>query len=162
MDLCEDIRSRRKYHGKIHMQMLRYDVVKGNTFTEMVNFVFHLAITPCNVSYKSISHIDSKSVHSPVKCHRFRPSMPNSFPASTPILKNGQKLPFFGGRVISFERSTRFTVKDGLYSRPIFSQSNGAYRVSLRPSIPEQSTQDRSGVAPFFAPSIFLGLMLNQ
>ena len=50
---------------------------------------------------------------------------------------------------------------DSQYSRLIFSLSNGAYRVSLRPSIVEQSTQDRSGVAPFFDLVNFPGSSVN-
>ena len=55
-----------------------------------------------------------KSVHSPVKRHRFHPSVPNSFPAPASILKNGQKRSFSGGRVNTFERGTRFTENDSL------------------------------------------------
>ena len=47
-------------------------------------------------------------------------------------------------------RGTCFIIDDSLYSRPIFPLSNDAYRVSLRPSVAEQSAQDRRGVAPFF------------
>ena len=42
-----------------------------------------------------------KSVHSSIKCHRFRLYMPISFRAPASIPKNGQKRPFFDGRVNS-------------------------------------------------------------
>ena len=84
------------------------------------------------------------------------------FPASGINPEKWPKTAVFGGRVNSFERGTCFTVNDSLYSRPIFPLSNGAYRVSLRPSVVEHSTQDRSGVAPFFDPVNFPGSMLNQ
>ena len=67
------------------------------------------------------------------------------------------KGPFFNGRDDSFARGTRFTVNDSLYSRPVFPLSNGAFRVSLRPSVVEQWTQDRSDVSPFFDPVNFPG-----
>ena len=83
--------------------------------------------------------------------------MPISFRPPASILKNGQKRPFFDGRVNNFARGTRFTVNDCLYSRPILPLSNGVYHMSLRLAVAEQSTQDRSGVAPFFDPVNFLG-----
>ena len=99
----------------------------------------------------SISHIDLKPVHSPAKNHRFHPSMPNSFRAPASILKNGQKRPFFDGRVNSFARGTRFTVTDSLYSGSIFPPSSGVYRMSLRLSIAKQSARYFSDDAHFFA-----------
>ena len=76
-------------------------------------------------------------------------------------MKKWPKTAVFGERVKGFKRGTRFTVNDSLYSRPIFPLSNDAYGVSLRPSVVEQSAQDRSGVALFFDPVNFPGSMLN-
>ena len=57
------------------------------------------------------------------------------------------------GRVNSFARGTPFAVNDGPYSRPIFSLSNGVYRMSLRPPVAEQSARDPSGAVRFLPPN---------
>ena len=49
---------------------------------------------------------------------------------------------------------------DTPYARPFSSPSNRAYCVSLRPSVVAQSTQDRSGAAPFFDPVNFPALLV--
>ena len=117
----------------------------------MANSVFHFSHHPLKWPLQSISQIDLKLVHSPAKCHRFHPFMPNSFRAPASILKSGQKRPFFDGRVNSFALGTRFTVTDSLYSRPVFPLSNGVYRMSLRLFLAEQSARDPSDAAQFFA-----------
>ena len=40
-------------------------------------------------------------------------------------------------------------MNDTLYARPVFSLLNRVYRMSLRPSVAEQSAQDPSGAGPF-------------
>ena len=140
----------------IRLIILRYDVVKDNFLKEMLILCSILAITHWNNPYKCISHIGLKSVHSPVKCHRFHPSVPNSFPVPASILKNAQKRLFSGGRVNTFEPGARLTENDSLQSRPICSLSSGVYGMSLRLSVAEQSAQDRSDVSAFFDPANFL------
>ena len=83
------------------------------------------------------------------------------FPATSINPEKWSKTAVFNGGDNSFARGARFTTDDSQYSRPIFPLSNGAYRVSLRPSIVEQSTQDRSGVAPFFDLVNFPGSSVN-
>ena len=89
--------------------------------------------------------------------YRFQRYILNNFLAPAQILKIVLKRSFSNDRYRHFARGMCTTAKDTQYSRPFSSPSNRAYRALLRSSVLEQSTQDRSEVAPFFDPVNFPG-----
>ena len=108
-----------------------------------------------NAIHRFKSHILSKTVHSSAHCNRFQPSISNSLRVPASILKNAQKRPFSHYRRLRFARGSCFDANDTLYSRPFFTLSNRLYRMSLRPTITEQSARDPSAAGPFFTISVF-------
>ena len=154
----------------IHSIMLRYDAVKDNNFIEMVNSMFHFIYHPFKWSpHFYFAYKFKVSIFPWDEGNYFRGTKPVAFYATgfvppCPIVsqhhhqswkmnKNGR----FSAEGNSFERGTRFTKNDSLYSRPVFPLSNGACRMSLRLSVLEQSAQDWTDVAPFFDPANFPG-----
>ena len=79
------------------------------------------------------------------------------FPTTSINPEKRSKRPFLNGRDNGFARGTRITMNDNQYPRSIFPICNGVYCMSLRPSLVEQSTQDRSDVITFFDPVNFSG-----
>ena len=85
--------------------------------------------------------------------YRFQRYMLNNFLALAQILKIVLKWSFSNDRHCHFARGACTAANDAPYDRPFSSPSNRTFCISLRPSVPEQSTQDRSGV---FDPVNFL------
>ena len=78
-----------------------------------------------------------------------------SGPARRTSIAGRQHTRFLSNRRLRFARGSCFDANDTLYSRPFFTLSNRLYRMSLRPTVTEQSARDPSGAGPFFAIFVF-------
>ena len=79
----------------------------------------------------------------------------NNFLAPAYALEIVLKLTFCNDSYRHFALGVCTAASDATYDRPFSSPPNCAYGMSLRPSVPEQSTQDRSAVNRFFDPANF-------
>ena len=82
-------------------------------------------------------------------------------PSTSRVPKIALKLAFSNNECRHFVRAACTDANDTPYARPFSPPSNRVYRMLLRPSVLEESTQDRSGVGSFFPP-FFPFLMLTQ
>ena len=142
------------FFTRIRSIMLRYDVVKDNIFIKMVNYVLHFGYRPSKWPLQIYFTYRFKVGSFPCKIPPVSSLHARQFPSTSINPENGQE-----GRFSSEELIALNVARASLWTTVylLANLSNGAYRVSLRPSVVEQSTQDWSGVAPLFDPVNFPG-----
>ena len=128
----------------------------------MVDYVFHLAITPWNSHWKYILHIDSKSVHSPVKCRRFLSPCPIASQhqhQSWKMAKSGR----FSSEVLIALNVARTSLWATVYTLGhsfLYPMVLAACRCD--PPLSTNRPRIRAVLPRFSTPSVFPALMLNE